>query len=154
MRNEAYIAAINRALLSFQMIEEALKICVGLSYEIIRATAPTPIVFRFDPAAIVSAPLERLIKMFSAVAANDDLVKDLRKVIEWRNYCAHAAFVHEFFDRASKSPFNPHTVEDIHTIIKFSADLVERLGNEIKAIRATHVVITREYHERTSEAGT
>ena len=47
MRNEKYIAEINKALLSFQMIEEGLKICVGLSYEIISATAPYPITSDF-----------------------------------------------------------------------------------------------------------
>lgn len=141
MKNDAYLVAINKALLSFQMIEEALKICVGLSYEIIQTTAPPPIVFRFDPAVVLNAPLDRLIKMFSVVTVNEELVKDLRKVIEWRNYCAHNAFVHEFLDRASKSPFKPHPVEDVHIIIKFSVGLVERLGNEIKSIRETHVVV-------------
>jgi len=150
MKNEAYLVAINKALLSFQMIEEALKHCVGLSYEIIRATAPPPIVFRFDPAVVVNAPLDRLIKMFSAVTVNEELVKDLRKVIEWRNYCAHNAFVHEFLDRASKSPFKPHPVEDIDIIIKFSAGLVERLGNEMKSISAMHVAVIGKNDECTN----
>lgn len=154
MRNEKYIAAINTALLSFQMIEEALKICVGLSYEVIGATTPPPIVFRFDSTVIMKAPLERLINMFSTVSANGELVKDLRKVIEWRNYCAHNAFVHEFLESGSKSPFKPHPVEDIHVIIKFAAILVERLGGEILTIRATHAVVTGENHERGRKAGT
>jgi hypothetical protein len=59
----SYIAAINKALLSFQMIEEALKICVGLSYEVIAKAAPAPIVFRYDLAGINNAPLGKLIKM-------------------------------------------------------------------------------------------
>jgi|GEM_PF-2247141 len=141
MKNEPYIAALNGALLSFQMIEEALKICVGLSYEIIRATAPSPIVFRFNPVAVVNAPLGKLIKMFSEVTANDELVNDLRKVIEWRNFCAHNAFAHEFLNRASKSPFKSHPAEDVKAIVKFSANLVERLGNEMKLIREIHVAV-------------
>lgn len=89
----------------------------------------------------MKAPLERLISMFSTVTANEELVKDLRKVTEWRNYCAHNAFVHEFLDRASKSPFKQHPVEDIHVITEFAANLVERLGTEMKTIRAMHSVV-------------
>lgn len=146
MKNEAYIAAINQALLSFQMIEEALKICVGMSYEIIRATTPSPIVFRFDPAAVLNAPLGRLIKMFSEVTANDALVNDLRKVIQWRNFCAHNAFVHEFLNRTSKSPFELHTTEDVNIIAKLAFGFIERLDTEMKSIRAEHAtVIGKEY---------
>ena len=141
MKNEEYINAVNRAIISFQMIEEALKICIGMSYEIIRATTPLPIVFRFEPEAITRAPLERLIKMFSAVTLNDELIKDLRKVIEWRNYCAHNAFVHEFLDRMGRSPFKPHPIEDVATIIKFSIWLVERVGDEMKSIRKLHAEV-------------
>ena len=154
MKNKAYIDAINHALLSFQMIEEALKICIGLSYEIIQATTPSPIVFRFDPAAIMSAPLERLIKMFSVVTLNDDLIKDLRKVTEWRNYCAHNAFAHEFLERVGSSPFKPHPAEDVTSIVRFSTSLVERLGNEIKSIRALHAGVKGESNGRASEAST
>jgi hypothetical protein len=138
MKNEEYINAVNQALLSFQMIEEALKFCIGMSYEIIRTTTPLPIVFRFKPEAITHAPLEKLITMFSAVTLNDKLIKDLRKVIKWRNYCAHNSFVHEFLDRMGSSPFKPHPIEDVATIIKFSTSLVERVSDEMKSIRKLH----------------
>jgi len=148
MKNEEYIDAVNHALLSFQMIEEALKIYVGLSYEIIRATTPLPIVFRFEPEAIINAPLERLIKMFSTVTLNDELIKDLRKVIKWRNYCAHNAFAHEFLDRMGRSPFKRHPIEDVATIKKFSTSLVERVGNEMKSVRKLHTKVIGKDDER------
>lgn len=150
MSNQApgsYLATVHKALLSFQMIEEALKICVGLSYEVIAKTAPTPIVFRFDPAIINSTPLGKLIKMFSEVNCNAELISDLRKVLKWRNFCAHNAFVHEFLDRAGASPFAAHDTEDVQAIVKFSTALVERLGNEIKVLRELHRVVIGDGHE-------
>jgi hypothetical protein len=138
--SDSYKAAVHNALLSFQMIEEALKICVGLSYEVIAKAAPAPIVFRFDPAIINSAPLGKLIKMFSEINCNTELVGDLGKVMKWRNFCAHNAFAHEFLDRAGASPFTAHDTEDVQAVGKFSADLVERLGNEMKALRKLHRV--------------
>ena len=85
MTNQAsgsYVVAVHKALLSFQMLEEALKICVGLSYEIIAKAAPAPIVFRFDPTSINNAPLGKLIKMFSELNSNAVLVGDLGKAVK------------------------------------------------------------------------
>lgn len=134
----SYLAAIHMALLSFQMVEEALKICIGLSYQVIEKAVPAPIVFRFDPASINDAPLGKLIKMFSAVNSNAELVRDLGKITKWRNFCAHNSFAHEFLDRAGKSPFTAHSAEDVEAVVKFSTSLVERLANEMKIIRELH----------------
>ena len=150
MSNQAsgsYLAAAHKALLSFQMIEEALKICVGLSYEVIAKAAPAPIVFRFDPAAINNAPLGKLVKMFSEINCNTELVSDLGKVLKWRNYCAHNAFAHEFLDRAGASPFAAHDTEDVHAVVRFSTNLLERLGNEMKVLRELHQVVIGNSHE-------
>jgi len=150
MSNQAsgsYISAINNALLSFQMIEEALKICVRLSYEVIAKATPAPVVFRFDPAGITNAPLGKLIKMFSAINSNAELISDLGKVVNWRNFCAHNAFAHEFLDRANASPFTAHDTEDVMVIVQFSTALVERLGSEMKAIRDLHQVVIGNCHD-------
>lgn len=76
--------------------------------------------------------------MFSKLNGNTKLIDDLEKVVAWRNFCAHNAFAHEFLDRASASPFAKHEAEDIEIISKFSVELVERVGNELKAIRELH----------------
>lgn len=143
----SYIAAIHKALLSFQMVEEVLKICVGLSYEVIAKTVPAPIVFRFDPADINNAPLGKLIKMFSAINSNSELVGDLGKILKWRNFCAHNAFIHEILNSASKSPFTPHGAEDVEGIVKFSSSLVECLGKEMSAIRELHRTVMGDGHD-------
>ena len=90
-RNHVYVLSVQNALFAFQMIEEALKIYIGVSYEIIKRSAPSPVAFNFDASAINNAPLGKLIKMFSRVSANNKLIGDLRKIEEWRNFCARFA---------------------------------------------------------------
>lgn len=138
MRNDTYIAALHHALLSFQMIEEGLKACVGMSHEIIQETTPLPTVFNFDRKAIVEAPLGRLITMFSRVSQNADLVKELRKIAEWRDFCAHNAFRHEMYSRTGSSDFSAHSAQDMATVTRATALLVERIAQEVKAIREQH----------------
>lgn len=147
LKDKEYLFEINKALLSFQMIEEALKISIGLSYEIIANTIPSDIAFKFEPNSVNNAPLGNLIKMFSKISKNEVLIRDLKKVVEWRNFCAHSAFAHEFLNRTSISPFSEHSVLDIKKVVDFSSDLVLRLKNEIENIRRVHIEIMTDQNQ-------
>ena len=138
MRDEKYLIWLNKTLLSFQMIEEALRLCVGLSYEIIASSIPSDLDFKFSPDSINNAALGRLISMFSNTSKNDVLIEDLKKVVKWRNFCAHNAFTHEFLDRNSKSSFTHHSADDIEQVAKISSELALRLGDELKKIQKIH----------------
>jgi hypothetical protein len=138
MKVDSYTAAVHAALLSFQVMEEALKICIGMSYEIFDKSAPPPVVFKFNRAKISNSALSRLIEMFSEISTNDTLVSDLRKVVQWRNFCAHSAFMHHSMNKTGLSPFRPHTELDVLNTAKFVTGLVERLATEMAAIRAAH----------------
>jgi hypothetical protein len=142
LKDQEYLDEINKALLNFQMVEEALKICIGLSYEIIAKTIPADMTFKFDPSSVNSAPLGNLIKMFSKISKNEVLISDLKKIVEWRNFCAHSAFSHEFLNRKSVSRFSEHSAQDLKKVVDFSSDLVLRLTNEIKDIRTIHIEVT------------
>ncbi len=126
------------------MLEEALKIYIGLSYEIIGKSVPPPVVFRFDKDKILNAPLGQLIKMISEVKDDDELINELRAIVKWRNFCAHNAFAHEFLNRASKSDFTPHDEKDVMTVSIHSAKLVERLGTELLSLREVHRTVCPE----------
>ena len=138
MKDEKYLVWINQALLSFQIIEEALRLCIGLSYEVISASIPSEIDFKFSADTINNAALGNLIKMFSNTSKNDPLIEDLKKVVKWRNFCAHNAFAHEFMNRNSHSSFDPHSSEDVEKVAKFSSELVLRLGDELKKLQKIH----------------
>lgn len=150
-RNHAYVLAIQNALFAFQMIEEALKICVGLSYEVIVRSAPSPVVFSFDASAIYNAPLGKLIKMFAGVSANRQLIAELRKIEEWRNFCAHCAYKHEFMSRQSGSPISAKDVADVQTVTSIAVDLVGQIGNDMRALREAHRALSGAEHEPFGE---
>jgi hypothetical protein len=138
-KNHPYTLAVQNALFTFQMVEEALKICVGLSYEILKHSAPSPVTFNFDASSIHNAPLGKLIKMFSGVTANRQLVRDLGKIVEWRNFCAHCAYKHEFMNRGGTNPVSAKDVVDVQTTTTFAVNLVEQLGNEMRALKQAHL---------------
>ena len=138
VKNEIYISAVQNALFTFQMIEEALKICIMGSYEILVRSAPSPVVFSFDAAAITNSPLGQLIKMFSRVSANSTLVKELKSIEKWRNFCAHRAYAHEFLKRKTSEAVSQSDIDDLQKVIAAGVKLVEKLGVEIVAIQAAH----------------
>ncbi len=150
-RNHVYVLAVQNALFTFQMIEEALKIYVGLSYEIIKRSAPAPVVFNFEASAINNAPLGKLTKMFSGISANSQLIGDLRKIEEWRNFCAHRAYTHEFMSRQSGTPVTEKDVEDVKAVTTFAVNLVQQIGNDMLVLRETHRTLFGAASESDSE---
>lgn len=131
MKNSEYIQASTQALLGFQMIEEALKLCIGLSYEIIQLSAAKPVSFTFNPDVILNAPLGKLTSMYEGVTSQQELVTHLRKSAKWRNFLAHNAFRHELYSRNGKSPYSEHSVEDISQVVKVTKELTEEIAKEI-----------------------
>ena len=150
-KNHVYVLAVQNALFAFQMIEEALKIYIGVSYEILKRTAPSPVAFNFDASAINKAPLGKLIKMFWGVSANNTLIGDLRKIEEWRNFCAHRAYTHEFMSRQSATPVSAQDVDDVQTISTFAVSLVKQIGNDMLILLETHRTVFGAESELDSE---
>ena len=140
MRDDQYLVSVSNALLSYQMVEEALKLCIGVSYEIIAASNPPEVSFRFSPESINDAPLGNLVKMFSNVSNNEALIKELKakELGKWRNFFAHNAFAHEFMSRDSKSPYTQHSVEEILQVSRHVEELVLKLGEELKNLGNVH----------------
>lgn len=138
VKNEIYISAVQNALFTFQMIEEALKICIMGSHEILVRSAPPPVVFSFEAEAITNSPLGQLIKMFSRVSANSTLIADIKSIEKWRNFCAHRAYTHEFLKRGTSEAVTQSDIDDLQKVTSAGVKLVEQLGIEIVAIRSTH----------------
>lgn len=137
MKGSQYLVSVSEALLSYQMVEEALKLCIGVSYEIIAVSNPPEVSFRFSPASINDAPLGYLVKMFAKVSRNDALIKELqaKELGKWRNFFAHNAFAHEFLSRNSKSSYSQHSIEDVQQVTRHVGDLVLKLGEELKTLQ-------------------
>ena len=78
----------------------------------------------------------RLLKMFEAASGDGELVKDMKSAVSWRNFCAHNAYLHWLYSQTKNSPFTTHSVADLRQVKDFSSTLVQRVGNEIKSLRA------------------
>jgi hypothetical protein len=90
---ETYTRSVQLLMLDFQFIEELLKIVIGCSYEALRRSAPPLVRFRPTRFSVERESLGRLISRFEEVSGNDALIKELRAVVQDRNFCAHRSLV-------------------------------------------------------------
>lgn len=93
---DKYMRSVQLLMLDFQFIEELLKIVIGCSYEALRRSAPSLVRFRPTRRDLEKKPLGRLIDKYEDVSHNDTLVKQLREVVQDRNFCAHQSLVLHF----------------------------------------------------------
>ncbi len=136
--SETYPQLVRKALFSFQMIEEALKIYIGLSYEIINNVVPQPLTFKFEPNSINDAPLGKLIKWFSSISINNQLINELRRIEKWRNFCAHQAYLYEFKRRQSGTPIDDKEIDDLKIVAQSAIDLVTQISSDLIVLRKVH----------------
>ena len=80
-------------LTSFQLLELALKIYIGKSYDLIDHLVKDKVHFDFSIKDIESYPLERLLNLFGKLNGNEKLKKRLNKLRSERNYVAHEALL-------------------------------------------------------------
>jgi len=142
-RDESFVQKVQAALYAFQMLEEALKIIVGLSYEIIQATAPTPIKFNFKTDEILNAPLGNLKKMYLRVSDNIALGKEIDAVSGWRNYCAHRAYFEEFMSRSDHDLGNQKDEAGVVAAIQAVLSILNTLSVEIQELQRLHSRLMR-----------
>lgn len=78
---------------NFQLLELALKIYIGKSYDFIDFMIADRVYFDFSIADIENYPLERLLTLFGKLNGNEELKKRLNKLKSSRNYVAHEALL-------------------------------------------------------------
>lgn len=93
---DKYMHSIQLLMLDFQFIEELLKIVIGCSYEALRRSAPPLVCLRRTRSSVEKEALGRLIERYEEVSSNDALAKQLRAVVQDRNFCAHRSLVLTF----------------------------------------------------------
>jgi len=136
-----FIKRVHVALYTFQMIEEALKVVVGLSYEIIQATAPAPISFTFQPSELNDAALGTLRKLYGRVSKNQATMTRLSEIASWRDYCAHRAFHIEFMSRTNEKYEAQKDGEGLAVVTRAALHLLEDFGREFTALQGTYAVV-------------
>jgi hypothetical protein len=88
-----YKERVTGILASFQLLELALKIYIGKSYDLINHLVEDRIHFDFSFTDIENYPLERLLTLFGKLNGNEELKKRLNKLRTERNYVAHEALL-------------------------------------------------------------
>jgi len=131
MKNDEYLTEAQSTLFSFQLLEEALKIRIGLFYEKNVALKP----HEFDAKKLMDTPLGPLINKYEKADGDSSLVTEMRSALGWRNFCAHNAYAHWFYSQTSTSPFSTHTIDDLRQVKTFTMSLVQRIGSEIAALQ-------------------
>jgi hypothetical protein len=150
-RDESFISKVQAALSAFQMLEEGLKIVIGLSYEVIHATTPEPVKFTFSADEIYNAPLGNLKKMYLRVSGNAALGKEIDQLITWRNYCAHRAFLEEFMSRADAQRENQKDEAGVVAATKATHQVLQKIKTELQQLRQLHSSITKPQQGGASE---
>jgi hypothetical protein len=82
------------ALSACQLIEQELKLYITEALELARKCIGKKLPFKMNGEDYADASLERLIEAFRKLSDNDNLVKDLRKFKEERNFLSHKGITH------------------------------------------------------------
>lgn len=123
-----------RALVFMQMIEEALRLYVGTAEELIAAGVPYGVPFRVDRKGINRASLGKITTMFEKVNRNDELIVNLRKLPEHRNYLAHAAFMQSIRGIHDDSIDLEYARKHAIAVGDHAEKLLKHIGQEMKSL--------------------
>lgn len=126
MEQELYKDRAIGLLSNFQLLELALKIYIGKSYEYINFLLGDRIHFDYSISDVESYPLERLLNVFGKLNGNDELKKRLNKLRAERNYIAHEAFLVTI-------GLNPN-MDTLHRKAKDFFDLEDELSECLKLV--------------------
>ena len=92
--NNDFYLNVAYALSACQLIEQELKLYITEALEFARKCIGKRLPFKMNGEDYADASLERLIEVFRKLSDNDNLVKDLRKFKEERNFLSHKGITH------------------------------------------------------------
>lgn len=90
---ESYKVTTLRILGNFQLLEFGLKVYIGKAYSLIKHCVGDKIYFDYAAKDVESFALERLLKVFSKLNSNNELITRLNKLKDERNHIAHKALI-------------------------------------------------------------
>lgn len=99
------------ALISYQAIEATLKAYIEFSFRLIKLNLRQDIPFNFNGSDFETAALRTLVKNFSKLSNNSELVKLLNQVSGERDFVAHQAYIHYSADLANEDDHKRRVIE-------------------------------------------
>lgn len=91
--NDFYLK-VAYALSGCQLVEQELKLYISEALELVRKCVGKKLPFKMSGEDYAESSLERLIEAFRKLSNNDQLVKDLRKFKDERNFLSHKGIAH------------------------------------------------------------
>lgn len=134
MDDDDFYLKVAYALSGCQLIEQELKLYITEALELARKCIGERLPFKMSGEDYANASLERLIEIFRKLSNNDELVRDLRKFKDERNFLSHKGISH---------------------CLDFEGELFETTALEFQArldaIQAEAVRLRNELHEEASK---
>lgn len=132
MRKDEFFVQVAHAMSGCQAVEQGLKLYLTEAFEAVRLRVAPLMPFKMSGKDYENAPLERLIEVFAKFTNDDELVKDLRKFKDERNYLSHRAIA-ECLDPTGHVDFQ--ALEDFEPRLKAIGPEAERLGAKIYGLQ-------------------
>ncbi|MGY0587929.1 MAG: hypothetical protein ACW7DS_16775 [Paraglaciecola chathamensis] len=91
--HDDYHSEMIKAMEKCQFIEETLKLCILSAIEIVKLTTSSYFSLNYSISEIAKLPMGPLVKKFSRICDDDQLIKDLRSITKERNFVAHQSLL-------------------------------------------------------------
>ena len=124
-------------LLYCQLVEEVLKRCLRLVYEIVRLKLTDAVPFRFELPDIEKQSLTQLLKIFKRHSQNEKLIEELNKLPEGRNYLAHQAFLASISVTMEEDSNLDKEKDHVLKILDLAARCMDRIVDEEQKLQDT-----------------
>lgn len=140
---ENYKEGVILVLAGYQLIESSLKTYLKNYFTIVRYIVPTDLHFGFDGKDYETAALGTLLKVFSKVCGDSNLVADLKSIISHRDNIAHKAALILF----QKEPLSEKEFDVLAEQVSAEGKVITQL---IERLRETHNKLEKTYASATS----
>lgn len=94
MNEDQFYLKTAYALSGCQLVEQELKLYITAALDLVRKCVGSRMTFNMRGEDYENSSLERLIEVFKKLSSNDQLLKDLRKFKEERNFLSHRGITH------------------------------------------------------------
>ena len=94
MDEDKFYLKIAYALSGCQLVEQQLKLYITSAFDLVRKCVGSRMTFKIRGEDHDNASLERLTETFRKLTTNEELVRDLRKFKDERNFLSHKGIAH------------------------------------------------------------
>lgn len=126
-----YISYVNQSLMSFQFIEELIRMYLERCYWIIRKKVGEDLAITLSRNDIEKLSLGGLLKEFKKFNANADLINGMHKLIPWRNRVAHQALLFTFVDFDGEREEWKMRIDHMRKVSLATKGCIDHLGQEV-----------------------